>query len=53
MTASHSSSDLDRRACDLYRRYGGLPWAELPAATQEHFRDLVRAGTDGAGCPLR
>jgi hypothetical protein len=44
--------DLDRRAEDLYRRYGARPWATLPESTREHFRALVRAGIDGAGRPL-
>jgi hypothetical protein len=54
MTFPRSSSpgDLDRRACDLYRRYGAIPWAKLPETTREHFRDLVRAGIDGTGRPL-
>jgi hypothetical protein len=54
MNAPRSSSpeDLDRRARDLYRRYGARPWATLPEPTREHFRGLVRAGIDGAGRPL-
>jgi hypothetical protein len=47
-----SPQDLDRQACRLYRRYGALPWADLPEGTRAHFRDLVRAGIDGSGRPL-
>jgi hypothetical protein len=54
MSAPPSSlaGDLDDRASDLYRHYGGRPWNELPESTREHFRGLVRAGIDGAGQPL-
>jgi hypothetical protein len=53
MTAHHSCpEDLDRRAHGLYLRYGAHPWADLPEATREHFRGLVKAGIDGAGSPL-
>jgi hypothetical protein len=53
MTAHHSCpEDLDRRAHDLYLRYGAHPWPDLPEATREHFRGLVKAGIDGAGSPL-
>jgi hypothetical protein len=44
--------DLDRRASELYRRYGARPWNELPEGTRQHFRGLIRAGIDGAGRPL-
>jgi hypothetical protein len=47
-----SSADLEDQAGDLYRRYGARPWSQLPEATREHFRVLVRAGLDGAGRPL-
>jgi hypothetical protein len=50
--SSSSPHDLDRQACRLYRRYGALPWADLPEGTRAHFRDLVRAGIDGSGRPL-
>jgi hypothetical protein len=49
---SVSNSDLEHQARDLYRRYGALPWSQLPKSTRTHFRDLVRAGIDGAGRPL-
>jgi hypothetical protein len=49
---SSLAGDLDDRASDLYRHYGGRPWNELPESTREHFRGLVRAGIDGAGQPL-
>lgn len=42
----------ERRARDLYLRYGARPWSQLPEATREHFRDLVRSGVDGQGRPL-
>jgi hypothetical protein len=47
-----SSSDLERRAHELYRRYGAAPWRQLPEGTREHFRHLVRAGIDGSGNAL-
>jgi hypothetical protein len=43
---------LDHEAEALYLRYGALPWQDLPEFTRTHFRDLVRAGVDGAGQPL-
>jgi hypothetical protein len=46
------SGTLDEQAADLYRHYGARPWNELPEPTREHFRNLVRAGIDGAGRPL-
>jgi hypothetical protein len=52
MISSPSSRDVEHEAGDLYRRYGARPWAELPEATREHFRHLVRVGLDGAGRPL-
>jgi hypothetical protein len=52
MSSPCASRDLEHRADDLYRRYGARPWAELPEATREHFRHLIRSGLDGAGRPL-
>ena len=53
MTAQLSfAGDLDRRAHDLYLRYGAHSWPDLPEATREHFRGLVEAGIDRAGRPL-
>jgi hypothetical protein len=52
MPSSPSSSGLDRRAGDLYRRYGAGAWTKLPEAAREHFRHLVGAGLDGAGRTL-
>jgi hypothetical protein len=49
---SNSQPGLEDQARDLYRRYGALPWSQLPEGTRAHFRDLVRAGIDGAGRPL-
>jgi hypothetical protein len=43
---------LEAAAESLYRRYGAAPWRDLPEDTRAHFRDLVRAGVDGAGNPL-
>jgi hypothetical protein len=51
-SVSNSEPYLEDRASDLYRRYGALPWSQLPEGTRAHFRDLVRAGVDGAGRPL-
>jgi hypothetical protein len=42
----------DRRARNLYRRYGARPWHLLDDQTRNHFRKLVAAGIDGAGRPL-
>jgi hypothetical protein len=47
-----TAGSLDEQAADLYSHYGARPWADLPEATREHFRSLVRAGLDGAGRPL-
>lgn len=47
-----AAGTLDEQAADLFQHYGALPWAQLPEATREHFRKLVRAGVDGAGRPL-
>jgi hypothetical protein len=47
-----TAGSLDEQAADLYSHYGAHPWADLPEATREHFRSLVRAGLDGAGRPL-
>jgi hypothetical protein len=53
MTSSPwSSHDLERRANDLYNRYGARPWPQLPEGTREHFRRLVQAGIDGSGNAL-
>ena len=49
---STAQPHLEHRARDLYRRYGALPWSQLPEGTRAHFRDLIRAGIDGAGRPL-
>lgn len=49
---SNSQPGLEEQARDLYRRYGALPWSQLPEGTRAHFRDLIRAGIDGAGRPL-
>jgi hypothetical protein len=43
----------DRRARELYQRYGARPWHLLDERTQEHYRKLVADGMDGAGRPLR
>jgi hypothetical protein len=43
----------DRRARELYQRYGAKPWHLLDERTQEHYRKLVAEGMDGAGRPLR
>jgi hypothetical protein len=45
--------ELERRAGELYARYGALPWSRLPERTREHFRGLVRANIDGQGRPLQ
>jgi hypothetical protein len=45
-------ADREDRARELYRRYGGLPWAQLPERTRDHFRCLVRDKIDGQGRPL-
>jgi hypothetical protein len=42
----------DRRARELYQRYGARPWHLLDEPTQRHFRQLVADGIDGAGQPL-
>jgi hypothetical protein len=52
MSYPSPSSDLERRAHDLYRRYGARPWRQLPEGTREHFRHLVQAGIDGSGNSL-
>jgi hypothetical protein len=43
----------DRRARELYQRYGAKPWHLLDERTQDHYRKLVAEGMDGAGRPLR
>jgi hypothetical protein len=43
----------DRRARELYQRYGARPWHLIDNRTQEHYRRLVAEGMDGAGRPLR
>jgi hypothetical protein len=43
----------DRRARQLYQRYGARPWDLLDERTRDHYRQLVAAGIDGAGRPLR
>jgi hypothetical protein len=43
----------DRRARELYQRYGARPWHLLDERTQTHYRQLVANGLDGAGRPLR
>ena len=43
----------DRRARELYQRYGARPWDLLDDRTQEHDRKLIADGLDGAGRPLR
>jgi hypothetical protein len=43
----------DRRARELYQRYGARPWHLLDDRTQDHYRKLVAEGLDGAGRPLR
>jgi hypothetical protein len=42
----------DRRARQLYQRYGARPWDLIDERTREHYRQLVAAGIDGAGLPL-
>jgi hypothetical protein len=42
----------DRRARELYQRYGARPWELLDERTQDHYRQLVANGMDGAGRPL-
>jgi len=42
----------DRRARELYQRYGARPWHLLDERTQAHYRKLVADGVDGAGRPL-
>jgi len=43
----------DRRARELYQRYGARPWHLLDDRTRDHYRQLVVDGLDGAGQPLR
>lgn len=43
----------DRRARELYQRYGARPWSLLDDRTRDHYRKLVAEGLDGAGRPLR
>ena len=43
----------DRRARELYQRYGAHPWHLLDDRTRDHYRRLVEDGMDGAGRPLR
>jgi hypothetical protein len=43
----------DRRARELYQRYGARPWPLLDDRTRAHYRQLVANGMDGAGRPLR
>jgi hypothetical protein len=42
----------DRRARQLYQRYGARPWDLIDERTRDHYRRLVAAGIDGAGRPL-
>jgi hypothetical protein len=49
---SIQTKDREQRARELYRRYGALPWSQLPQRTRDHFRCLVRDNIDGAGRPL-
>jgi hypothetical protein len=42
----------DRRARELYQRYGARPWDLLDERTRRHYRQLVADGIDGAGQPL-
>jgi hypothetical protein len=42
----------DRRARELYQRYGARPWDLIDERTRDHYRQLVAAGIDGAGRPL-
>jgi len=46
-------SRRDRRARELYQRYGGKPWHLLDERTQAHYRKLVAEGMDGASRPLQ
>ena len=43
----------DRRARQLYQRYGARPWHLLDDRTRDHYRQLDVDGLDGAGQPLR
>ena len=43
----------ERRARELYQRYGARPWHLLDDRTRSHYRQLVADGIDGAGEPLR
>ena len=43
----------DRRARELYQRYGARPWELIDERTRDHYRQLVADGMDGAGRPLR
>jgi hypothetical protein len=43
----------DRRARELYQRYGARPWELIDERTRDHYRQLVADGLDGAGRPLR
>lgn len=43
----------DRRARELYQRYGARPWSLLDDRTRDHYRQLVANGIDGTGRPLR
>jgi hypothetical protein len=42
----------ERRARELYERYGGRPWPLIDERTRQHYRGLVAEGIDGAGRPL-
>ena len=42
----------DRRARELYQRYGARPWHLLDDRTRDHYRQLVANEMDGAGRPL-
>jgi hypothetical protein len=50
--SSESIQNHEQRARELYRRYGGLPWSQLPERTRDHFRCLVRDNIDGEGQAL-
>jgi len=43
----------DRRARELYQRYGARPGSLLDDRTRDHYRQLVAKGMDGTGRPLR
>jgi hypothetical protein len=46
-------SRRDRRARELYQRYGACPWHLLDERTRGHYRQLVAERLDGTGRPLR